>query len=70
MEKMSVTIQLDKNDNLADVGQLTLMIMSDLNDRGYALISASVDGLEVFGSGKFNQDFFENLEFRRKVCEK
>lgn len=60
MKTMSIVIQLEKNDNLADVGQLTLAIMSDLNDRGYALISASVDGLEVFGSGKFNQDFFEN----------
>lgn len=60
MEKLSVVIQLDKNDKIADVGQLTLRIMSEMNDRGYALISASVDGLEVFGSGKFNQDFFEN----------
>lgn len=60
MKQMVVVIGLGRDDTALDVETLALDIMGEVNDRGYAVDSISVDGKEVFGNTGFNSDFLSH----------
>lgn len=59
MKQMVIVIGLGRNDTVSDVETLALDVMNEVNDRGYAVDSISVDGKEVFGNMGFNNSFFK-----------
>lgn len=57
MKQMVVVIELGKDDTVLDVKTLSSEIIEEVNDRGYAVVSISVDGKEVFDKTGFNKNF-------------
>ncbi|MCD7994508.1 MAG: hypothetical protein LUK37_23080 [Clostridia bacterium] len=57
MKQMVIVIGLGKDNTAIDVKTLALDVMGEVNDRGYAVDSISVDGKEVFGNTGFNNDY-------------
>lgn len=57
MKQMVIVIGLGRDDETIDVETLALDVMGEVNDRGYAVDSITVDGKEIFGTTGFKNDF-------------
>lgn len=56
MKQMVIEIGLGGDDEAIDVETLALDVMGEVNDRGFAVDSITVDGKEVFGTMGFKND--------------
>ncbi len=57
MRTLDIKIQID-DESRNDILSLLLHTMNNTNDLGYPIISASVDGAEVFDDKGLSKDFF------------
>ena len=59
MREMVIKVQLTKNDTEKDIVNLALEIMSEINDRGYGVLSVNADEKEIIGIRGINKAFLE-----------
>lgn len=59
MREMVIKVQLTKDDTKRDIVNLALEIMSEINDRGYGVLSVNADEQEVIGIGGINKAFLK-----------
>lgn len=59
MREMVIKVQLTNDDTKRDIANLALEIMSEINDRGYGVLSVNADEQEVIGIGGINKAFLE-----------
>ena len=55
---LTINIQIGKDETNSDIMQLLSEIIDETNDKGYAVMNAIVDGMEVFDYKGFSKDFF------------
>ena len=58
MREMVIKVQLTKNDTEKDIVNLALEIMSEINDRGYGVLSVNAEEQEIIGIRGINKPFF------------
>lgn len=59
---LTINIQIGKDETNSDIMQLLSEIIDETNDKGYAVMNAIVDGMEVFDYKGFSKDFFNPKE--------
>lgn len=59
---LTINIQIGKDEANSDIMQLLSEIIDEMNDKGYAVMNAIVDGMEVFDYKGFSKDFFNPKE--------
>ena len=59
---LTINIQIGKDETNSDIMQLLSEIIDETNDKGYAIMNAIVDGMEVFDYKGFSKDFFNAKE--------
>ena len=59
MREMVIKVQLTNDDTKRDIVNLALEIMSEINDRGYGVLSVNADEKEIIGIGGINKAFLE-----------
>lgn len=59
MREMVIKVQLTKNDTEKDIVNLALEIMSEINDRGYGVLSVNAEEQEIIGIRGINKAFLE-----------
>ena len=58
MRTLDIKIQIEDDESRKDILSLLLGTMNDMNDRGYAIVSASVDEVEIFGDKGLSKEYF------------
>lgn len=59
---LTINIQIRKDETNSDIMQLLSEIIDETNDKGYGVMNAIVDGMEVFDYKGFSKDFFNPKE--------
>lgn len=59
---LTINIQIGKDETNSDIMQLLSEIIDETNDKGYAVMNAIVDGMDVFDYKGFSKDFFNPKE--------
>lgn len=59
---LTINIQIGKDETNSDIMQLLSEIIDETNDKGYGVMNAIVDGMEVFDYKGFSKDFFNPKE--------
>lgn len=58
MRTLDIKIQIEDDESRKDILSLLLHAMNETNDLGYPIISAQVDGVEIFDDKGLSKDFF------------
>lgn len=59
---LTINIQIGKDESKSDIMQLLSEIIDETNDKGYAVMNAIVDGMEVCDYKGFSKEFFNPEE--------
>lgn len=59
---LTINIQIGKDESKSDIMQLILEIIGETNDKGYGVMNAVVDGMEIFDYKGFSKEFFDSEE--------
>lgn len=59
---LTINIQIGKDETNSDIIQLLSEIIDETNGKGYSVMNAIVDGMDVFDYKGFSKDFFNPKE--------
>lgn len=59
---LTINIQIGKDESKSDIMQLLSEIIDETNDKGYGVMNAIVDGIEIFDYKGFSKEFFNSEE--------
>lgn len=59
---LTINIQIGKDESDSDIMQLLSEIIDETNDKGYGVMNAIVDGMEIFNYKGFSKEFFNSKE--------
>lgn len=59
---LTINIQIGKDESKSDIMQLLSEIIDETNDKGYGVMNATVDGIEIFDYKGFSKEFFNSEE--------
>lgn len=59
---LTINIQIGKDETNSEIMQLLSEIIDETNDKGYGVMNAIVDGMEIFDCKGFSKEFFNPKE--------
>lgn len=59
---LTINIQIGKDEGKSDIMQLLSEIIDETNDKGYGVMNAIVDEMEIFDCKGFSKEFFNSEE--------
>ena len=64
---LTINIQIGKDESASDIMQLLSEIIDKTNDKGYGVMNAIVDGMDIFNYKGFSKEFFNPKELLKEV---